>query len=148
MAIASMMTKRKMLARPTIASAMPARLIGLRNSMRERCQGSTRGGGVFSVSIFHPCGCGLFFGHGWLIGGLSARCGHACAVESVLIAVVVQSHFSVPPCPVHRIYVRVEEHLVEVPNDDGEGREHRFVEVNGGCDIEPPARHVVAHHDF
>ena len=52
----------KMLARLTMASAMPARLTGLRSSMRETVPGlhRRRGGGVFSVSMFCPCDFGFF----------------------------------------------------------------------------------------
>src|SRR6266566_5390390 len=144
--MASMMTKRKMLARLTIASAMPARLIGLRSSMRERCHGSAEGGGVFSVSMFHTCGFGFLlvmrrgFNNGnWLIRSF----GDHRSVESMLFAIVVQRHFSVPPRPVHGINIRVEKHLVEVPDDDRQGGQHRLVIVNGGRHIEPPARHLI-----
>src|SRR5579864_7524028 len=109
----SMMTKRKMLARLTMASAMPARLIGLRSSMRETCQGSTGGGGVFSLSMFCPSGFGFFllgsdfyFVVGWLVG----RFRNCRDVETMLVLVVVPRHFSIPPRPVHRIDVRIQEH--------------------------------------
>src|SRR5580704_5283928 len=124
-----MMTKRKMLARLTIARATPARLMGLRSSMRERCQGSCGSGGVFgvfSVSMVSLCDFGCIF---WLdrdvhpagpagrhhrrFPGLALN---QNGVESMLIAVMVQGHFSVPPGPVHWVHIRVEEHLVEVPH--------------------------------
>src|SRR5579863_6947258 len=135
-AMASIMTKRKILARLTIASATPARLTGLRNSMRERCQGSGGAGGIFSVSMISACGFGFVLGFGWWVGGcnglffgrVTCRFRNHPSVESMLIAVVVQRHFSVPPRPVHGIHVGVEEHLVEVPHDDGQGRQHRFIE--------------------
>src|SRR5665811_1323663 len=99
-----MMKKRKMLARLTIASAMPARLIGFRNSMRERCQGSTGGGGVFSASMFHLFGFSLLLGRDFRrfqdCARVVDRLGDRRAVQSMLVLVVVQRHFSVPPRPV------------------------------------------------
>src|SRR5580693_740751 len=141
MAMASMMTNRKMLARLTITSAMPARLTGLRSSMRERCQGSTAGGGVFSVSMFNPCGFRFFLGAGFSQGGFAGRLGDPCcsvpsSVPTMLLTAVVQRHFPVPPCPVHRIHVWIEERLIEMPDRNGERRQHRFVEVNRSRDIE------------
>ncbi len=66
----------------------------------------------------------------------------------MLVAVVVQRHFSIPPGPVHRVNVGVEEYLVKVPHDNRQGRQHRFIKVNGGRDVEPPARHVIAHQNL
>src|SRR5579864_2314606 len=115
-----MRTKTKLLHRLTMASAMPDRLIGLRSNMRETCQGSTGGGGFFSVSMFCPSSFGFFmldsdfyFIVGWLVGRL-----RDCRdVETVLVLVVVPRHFSIPPRPVHGVNIWVEEHLVEVPNN-------------------------------
>src|SRR5579862_662839 len=109
-----MSTKRKMFARPTMARATPARLTGLRSSMRSRCLASGSAGGVFSVSMldlseFGVVSVGI---RGFAQSDLTQR----LAVEAVLIAVVVQRHFSVPPRPVHGIDIRIEEHLVEVPH--------------------------------
>src|SRR5579872_7093978 len=118
-AMRSIRTKRKMLARLTIVRATPARLIGLRNSMRSRCRGSSWARGTCSVAMFDL---------GWLrLGGGCWRNGNSAlfgfglsnhrSVESVLIAIVMQRHFSVPPRPVHRIDIGVKEHLIEVPYD-------------------------------
>src|ERR1700686_2323113 len=149
--MASIRTKRKILPRLTIPSAMPARLIGLRNSMRERCHGSCWGGGVCSVSMGSSGDCGfvLLLGGGnlsftWLVGRI---CAHR-SVEAMLIAIMMQGHLSVPPRPVHWVNIGVQEYLVEGPHDDRQGRKHRLIEVNGSRDVKPPARHVIAHENL
>src|SRR6266568_874241 len=110
--MASMMTKRKMLARLTIASAIPARLIGLRSSIRERCHGSTGGAGLFSLSMLDPCHGRLILGCGFTRDGRNDRSSNYGGVESMFVLIVVQRHFSIPPCPVHGVNIRIEEHLV------------------------------------
>src|SRR5579872_561223 len=104
-----------MFASPTIAKARPARLMGLRISMRDLCHGSTGAGGVLSVSMLN-LGCLGFLGlfHAGF-GSLSGTLHQSRMVQSVLFAVVVQCHFAVPPGPVHRIDIGIEEHLIEVP---------------------------------
>src|SRR5271167_1838896 len=104
-----MMKKMKMLARLTMASATPARLTGLRISMRDQCQGSACGGGVVClVSMLGACDFGCFLAGGFSFRGFDRGFRDHLAVQSVLVAIVVQRHFSVPPRPVHRIDVRVE----------------------------------------
>src|ERR1700687_156825 len=149
--MASIRTKRKMLARLTIASAMPARLIGVRNSMRERCHGSCWGGGVCSVSVGSSGGCGfvLLLGGGslsftWLVRRICVQ----RSVEAMLIAILMQGHLSVPPGPIHWVNIGVQEYLVEVPHDDRQGRKHRLIEVNGSRDGKPPARPVIPHENL
>ena len=66
-AMRSIRTKRKILARLTIARATPARLIGLRSSMRSRWQGSSWSGGVCSVAM-------LDLGRFWLVVGYGRSC--------------------------------------------------------------------------
>src|SRR5580692_3931685 len=104
--------KRKILARLTIASAPPARLMGLRSSMRNPCRDSCCG--VRSVSMGMARDCGLFFllfcFLGWLFD-LACAVGDRRAVESMLVAVVVQRHLSIPPRPIHRIHIRVKKYL-------------------------------------
>src|SRR5579862_3385637 len=150
MAMASIRTKRKILAMLTIARATPARLMGLRSSMRERCQGSVGGGAGFSVAIRDLSWFRLFFHYVCLPGRvvIAERVRHDFVVEAVLVTVVMQSYFSIPPGPVHRIHIWVKEDLVEVPDDDGQGCQDRLIEVDRGSDIEPPARHVIAHENF
>src|ERR1700722_12317036 len=138
--------KRKMLARLTIPSATPARLMGLRSSMRNPCRDSCCDG-VWSVSMGMARDCGLFFLlFCFLLWPFDLACavGDRRAVESMLVAVVVQRHLSIPPRPIHRIHIRVKKYLIEVPYYDRQSREHGLIEVNGSRDIEPPARHVVA----
>src|ERR1051326_2219925 len=124
MAMASIRTKRKILAMLTIARATPARLMGLRSSIRERCQGSTGGGGAFSVAMRDLSRFRLFFHYVCLPGRvvIAVRVRQNLVVKTVLFAVVMQRHFSVPPGPVHRVHIRVKEDLVEVPNDRSEER--------------------------
>src|SRR5262249_1232949 len=40
---------------------------------------------------------------------------------------------------VYWINVRIENHLIKVPNNDGESRQHSFVKMYGEGDIDPPA---------
>ena len=61
---------------------------------------------------------------------------------------MVDRHLAVPPGPVHRVDVGIDEDLVEVPDDDGQRGQDRFVEVNGGGNIDPPARQQIAHPDL
>ncbi len=61
--------------------------------------------------------------------------------------VVCFVHFSVPPGPVHGVDIGVEEDLVEVPNDDGEGCENGLVEMDGGGGIDPPSSEKIADPD-
>ena len=147
--------KVKILARLTIASAMPARLIGIAQQHAQNGARVLQGFGVCSVSMLVLCDLGFVFGGLRFPRPASSfdwrgRCflDRRFAVQSMLVAVMMQSHLSVPPRPVHRINVRVKEYLVEVPDDDRQGRQHRFIEVNGGRDIQPPARHMIAHENF
>src|SRR5579859_7414509 len=103
MAMVSIRTKRKMFATLTIARATPARLIGLRSSIRERCQGSTVGGGVFSVAM-RGLNRFRFFVHYVCLPGrvvIAERVRQNVIVQAVFFAIVMQRHFSVPPGPVH-----------------------------------------------
>src|SRR5579863_6329647 len=119
-----------MLARLTIASAMPARLMGLRSSIRSLCRGSSASGGVFSVSM-------LDLGRFRLLdrvavrvcdfGGSASRLDQSFCIEAVLLLIVMQRHLTVPPGPVHGINIRIEEHLIEMPDDDGEGSQNCFI---------------------
>src|SRR5579864_9535075 len=100
--------KIKTLARLTIARATPARLMGLRIIMRERCQGSTAAGGVLSVSMVDLSDLGFFCFFDGRCSGFSGTLPDRGFVESVLFAVVMQRHFAIPPRPIHRINIRVE----------------------------------------
>src|SRR5579864_3683013 len=128
-AIWSISTKRKMLARLTMASATPARLTGLRSSMRNLCRASCWGGGMGSVSMWcsgdHAFDCG--FALGLCGGGLVKRFD---SIQSVLVLIMMQRHFPVPPGPVHGIHIRIEKYLVEVPHHDRQRRQHRFIKMN------------------
>src|SRR5215469_5484078 len=127
-----------MLARLTIASATPARLTGLRNSMRNPRLGSTSAGGVLSLSMLDLGGLGFCLR---LAGDLDQR----ILIQAMFLAIVAQGHRSVPPSPVHRIDIGVKEYLIEVPDENCEGRQHRLVEVDRRRDVEPPARQMIAH---
>src|ERR1700739_5136311 len=120
-----MSTKRKMLARPTMARATPARLTGLRSSMRSRCLASGSAGAIFSVSMLDLSEFGVgVFGIRRLV---QRDIGQHLAVETMLIAVVMQRHFPVPPRPVHGIDVRIEKYLVEVPHSNRQGRNDSLI---------------------
>src|SRR5579864_6980588 len=117
--MASTSTKKKMFARLTSPSATPARLIGLRNNMRSRCQGSTACGGDLSSFMLHLCGL-FFLRRRWhrtlVLGGTFDFLLKNGGIQCVLLSIMVQRHFTVPPRPVHRIHIRVEEYLIEMPN--------------------------------
>ncbi len=65
-------------------------------------------------------------------------------IQRMLVLVVLDRHLAVKPGPVHGIGIGIEDDSVEVPDDDGESRQHRFVPVNRDGNVDPPARHAVA----
>ena len=66
----------------------------------------------------------------------------------MLVAIVLDGHFAVPPGPVHGVDVGIEEDLVEVPDEDGESGKNGLVEVDGGGHVDPPAGEQVADPDL
>src|SRR4051812_7261467 len=66
----------------------------------------------------------------------------------MLFLIMMKRHFSVPPGPVHRVDIRIEEYLVEVPDDDCERSQHCLVIMYGGRDIEPPPRQMISKEHF
>src|SRR5579883_1233989 len=62
------------------------------------------------------------------------------SIQSVLRSIMFDRHLPIPPCPVHRVNLRIKDNLIEVPHDNRQCRQDSFVEVNGGCDVEPPPR--------
>src|SRR5581483_6482629 len=69
-------------------------------------------------------------------------------IQAMLFAIVFKRHLAVPPRPVHGIHVGIEEHLVEVPHNDGKRRQDRFVEVNSCRNVQPPAWQQASRPDF
>src|SRR5579872_5616627 len=129
----SIRTKMKIFARLTMASATPARLIGLRSTMRNPCFGSTCSGGVFSVAMLDLSGFGIFVRVDVCrrvpaIGPFD----YWMDIKPVLLAIVMQRHFSVPPGPVHGVHIGIKEYLIEVPDEDRERRQNCFVKMNRG----------------
>ena len=45
----------------------------------------------------------------------------------MFMLVMLCRHLAVPPCPVHRVDIGIEEDLVEVPDDDGQRGQDGFV---------------------
>src|SRR6266496_2661535 len=56
----------------------------------------------------------------------------------------MQGHLAVIPGPVHGVDIGIEEDLVEVPDEDGQRGENRFIEMDGDSDVQPPAWQEVA----
>src|SRR5579871_1012865 len=145
-AMTSIRTKRNMFARLTSTSAIPARLMGLRSSIRRPCLASTVPLGDFSSSMFSLRDFFFVLGFGLPEG---AVCFVQClAVQSVFLLVVVQWHFSVPPGPVHRVNIGIQKYLVKVPHYDRQRRQYSFVIMNRGCYIQPPPRQMIADAHF
>src|SRR5215831_8538003 len=134
----------KMFAMLTIAKATPARLIGWRSSIRSLCRGSTSGGGVLSVSML-DLGLLCLFRFPVRICSVERNLLQRCVVQAVLLAVMVHGHFAIPPRPVHGIDIRIQKYLIEVPHNNRQCRQDRFVEVNRSGHIEPPARQMVSY---
>src|SRR5436305_14427422 len=104
-----MRTNRKMFARLTRASAIPARLMGLRSSMRNLCLGSGSEGEICSVSMLDLSGLGFLF-RSWFWGfGYGGNFQQRCFIQAMLFAVLVQRHLAVPPGRVHGVDVWVKE---------------------------------------
>ena len=61
-------------------------------------------------------------------------------IEPVLFLVMLERHFAIEEREVHRVGVGIENDLVEVPDDDGQRGQNRFVEVDRSSHIDPPAR--------
>src|ERR1700739_3510828 len=60
-------------------------------------------------------------------------------VQSVLLAIVFEGHLSIPPGPIHGVDIRVEENLIEMPDDDRQSSQDGFIKVDGGVHIETTA---------
>src|SRR5581483_12405820 len=146
-----MRTKRKMLARLTMASAIPARLTGLRSSMRNPCLASGSWGETCSVSMLDLSRLGFRFRRSFRFDYFGCRAGafnQRRCIQAMLFAIVVQRHFAIPPRPIHGVDVWVEEYLIKVPYQNRESGQHRFIKMNRGRNIEPPARQMIPHDHF
>src|ERR1019366_4714401 len=88
---------------------------------------------------------GNVVGRGWGVWvGIWAGFGQGFGVQLVLVAIVLGGYAAVAPRPVHGIDVGIEEHLVEVPHQDGQRRQDGLVKVHGGGGVDPPAGEQVA----
>src|SRR4051812_24603332 len=65
---------------------------------------------------------------------------HLIKRQFVFFPIKLFRHPSVDEGEVYRINVRIKNDLIKVPDDYRQRREHRFVEMNGQRDINPPAR--------
>src|SRR5947209_5093358 len=64
---------------------------------------------------------------------------HLLVIQLVLLFVKLFGHAPVVEGPVDGVNVRVEDHVVEMPDDDGERRKHSFVEVHRERNVNPPS---------
>src|SRR6185295_13307752 len=64
---------------------------------------------------------------------------HLVERQFVLFPIKLFGHPSVDEGEVYRINVRIENDVIEVPNDNRESREHSLVEMDGQRYLDPPA---------
>src|ERR1035437_5932668 len=76
--------------------------------------------------------------------GLCIRLSDGVRIQSMLVAIVLDWHLPVPPGPVHRIDIGIEEDLVEVPHHNRQSGQNRLVEMDGRGHINPPARQQIS----
>src|SRR6185295_1267271 len=65
---------------------------------------------------------------------------HLCERQFVFFPIKLFGHASVDEGEVYRINVRIENDMIEVPDDDCEGGEDGLVKMNGQPDVNPPTR--------
>src|SRR5262249_147636 len=80
--------------------------------------------------------------------GSGAAAFSSVRIEPVLLAIMFERHLAVPPRPIHRLEVRINEHLDEMPPHDRPRSQEGLTEVDPCSHIEPPSRHRASHRDF
>src|SRR5215472_9824718 len=66
----------------------------------------------------------------------------------MFVFIMFDRHTPIKPCPVHWIRIRIEDHCVDVPDDNGERSQHRLVPVDRNGNIDPPSRDTRANKDL
>lgn len=61
-------------------------------------------------------------------------------VEGVFLLVPVLRDASIEPGRIAWVNIGIENDVINVPNENRQDRQNRFIEVNGGSDINHPAR--------
>src|SRR5881394_322702 len=88
-----------------------------------------------------------FFGLGAARFRLALRV-HLLERQFMLFLIKLFGHSSVYEGEVYRINVRIENDVIEVPDDNRERREDRFIKVDGQRNVDPPARQEAKEADL
>src|ERR1051325_2511698 len=66
----------------------------------------------------------------------------------MFLGIPMSIHLPVPPGPADRVDIGIEHDVIEVPDDNGSAGENGFVIMDGGGDIDRPARKITGNIDL